>query len=420
MTLANFTVRLQVRDSLGNLRSAQSRQIQVLPNSNNNPSAAFSVSTVANTVFFDASESADIDGDNLSFQWDFGNGISSVGPVTSHTFAPGIYVATLTVLDSRGGRDTLSQQLDLRPVADREVISLNFTGTSWQDFYLRPYEYAGAFPVRNWNNVITVDQTGFHDNFGSAVPVTVTPQRDRAHRNLTSPVNTGDARMLAVGWTRNGTSANYTLNDIPYPSYDLYVYFAGARPAPPRTVQIRVGSESRFIRDDTQSWNGVLQESTATSAASAEDGPSYVVFRNLTGATQLISFSGMNDPGPAGIQIVNNAAPNLSPTALFAMTPLTGTAPLEVSFDASESFDPDGTIVRYEWDFIGNNVWQDGTANETFVYLFPDDFQPGLRITDNQEPLLLFAVTLRSLEQVFRRWLRLISALFLWALSPRN
>ncbi|MCC5842626.1 MAG: hypothetical protein JJU05_00095 [Verrucomicrobia bacterium] len=64
-----------------------------------------------------------------------------------------------------------------------------------------------------------------------------------------------------------------------YDLYDLYVYFAGTRQVPPRTQRITVNGESKFIRDDTGGWNGVLEESLATSAADAVDGPAYVVFQ---------------------------------------------------------------------------------------------------------------------------------------------
>lgn len=49
---------------------------------------------------------------------------------------------------------------------------------------------------------------------------------------------------------------------------------------------------------------------------------------------------------------------NQSPNASFTASPTSGGAPLEVSFDASESSDPDGSIVSYSW------VLGDG-ANET-------------------------------------------------------
>jgi len=39
------------------------------------------------------------------------------------------------------------------------------------------------------------------------------------------------------------------------------------------------------------------------------------------------------------------------PVALFAATAETVNTDESISFDASESYDPDGTIVSYSWDF---------------------------------------------------------------------
>ncbi|GJM64149.1 LamG-like jellyroll fold domain-containing protein [Persicobacter diffluens] len=48
---------------------------------------------------------------------------------------------------------------------------------------------------------------------------------------------------------------------------------------------------------------------------------------------------------------IGNVTPNLAPTASFTMTPESGVAPLNVTFDASASADPDGTITNYHWSF---------------------------------------------------------------------
>ncbi len=55
------------------------------------------------------------------------------------------------------------------------------------------------------------------------------------------------------------------------------------------------------------------------------------------------------DPDPDGASDLDLPPPNEAPVAMFTATPEAGPAPLAVTFDASASTDPDGTIVSYEW-----------------------------------------------------------------------
>ncbi|MEM9773706.1 MAG: PKD domain-containing protein [Chloroflexota bacterium] len=76
----------------------------------------------------------------------------------------------------------------------------------------------------------------------------------------------------------------------------------------------------------------------------------------------------------------NTTPPNLPPVAEITVNPLTGSAPLTVTF-ASTSYDPDGTIVEHRWDF-GEGLQRDGTT-EVHVYNTPGDYEAELLITDN-------------------------------------
>ncbi|UCG68469.1 MAG: right-handed parallel beta-helix repeat-containing protein, partial [Thermoplasmata archaeon] len=65
---------------------------------------------VNDTIYFDGSASHDVDGDIVSYEWDFGDGSPlSSGETTSHVYNPNaIYTVTLTVTDNDGltGTDT--------------------------------------------------------------------------------------------------------------------------------------------------------------------------------------------------------------------------------------------------------------------------------------------------------------------------
>ncbi len=72
-----------------------------------------------------------------------------------------------------------------------------------------------------------------------------------------------------------------------------------------------------------------------------------------------------------------------APLAFFVATPSTGEAPLTVSFDASRSSDPDGTIAQYEWDFNGDGDVDATGVTASYKYTTPGVFIATLTVTDN-------------------------------------
>ncbi len=61
-------------------------------------------------VFFDGTQSYDLDGEIVSYLWDFDDGAMSTSASIGHTFAaPGNYVVTLVVTDDDGAEDVASQ-----------------------------------------------------------------------------------------------------------------------------------------------------------------------------------------------------------------------------------------------------------------------------------------------------------------------
>jgi PKD repeat protein/outer membrane protein assembly factor BamB len=73
--------------------------------------------------------------------------------------------------------------------------------------------------------------------------------------------------------------------------------------------------------------------------------------------------------------------PNIPPVASFTATPQSGTAPLQVNFNASASSDPDGTIVSYSWNFGDTNTGSGVTASHT--YSSAGNYTATLTVTDN-------------------------------------
>jgi len=75
---------------------------------------------------------------------------------------------------------------------------------------------------------------------------------------------------------------------------------------------------------------------------------------------------------------------NQAPTAVITATPLAGNSPLVVTFDASESVDPDGEIRTYAWDFgDAGATSSEAIAHHTFLALTEAKvFTVTLRVTD--------------------------------------
>ncbi|MEL7160647.1 MAG: PKD domain-containing protein, partial [Bacteroidota bacterium] len=74
------------------------------------------------------------------------------------------------------------------------------------------------------------------------------------------------------------------------------------------------------------------------------------------------------------------APPNVLPTAFFTADPLTGDAPLTISFDASGSTDSDGTITAYNWSFGDGETGSGETPSHDF--LTAGEYTVSLTVTD--------------------------------------
>jgi len=93
--------------------------------SSGEPFASFEASVIEGmiplTVDFDASESEDVDGEIVSYYWDFGDGATGAGINVSHTYVGGgRFIVTLTVTDDDGrtGTETTEITVYQKPYAE--------------------------------------------------------------------------------------------------------------------------------------------------------------------------------------------------------------------------------------------------------------------------------------------------------------
>jgi hypothetical protein len=91
-------------------------------------------------------------------------------------------------------------------------------------------------------------------------------------------------------------------------------------------------------------------------------------------------------PTPNGIKLRYKKLTVNQPPVANAGGPYQGNEGSPVTFDASASSDPDGTIVKYEWDFNNDGTYDQTVATPTISYTYPDNYsgQVKLRVTDNE------------------------------------
>jgi len=87
-----------------------------------------------------------------------------------------------------------------------------------------------------------------------------------------------------------------------------------------------------------------------------------------------------------GFLLVNGSAPpppssNEAPVAIASADTTSGKAPLPVIFTGDRSYDPDGTINTYHWDFGDSN--SSAEANPTHTYTGPGTYLAVLTVTDD-------------------------------------
>jgi PKD repeat protein len=104
-----YTVTLTVTDDMGAPDTASTTAtIGAAPNEPPfaDPNGPYT-GTVGQTVQFDGSGSADLDGTIVAYDWDFGDGATGTGVSPAHAYAAtGTYTVTLTVTDDMGASDT--------------------------------------------------------------------------------------------------------------------------------------------------------------------------------------------------------------------------------------------------------------------------------------------------------------------------
>lgn len=89
----------------------------------------------------------------------------------------------------------------------------------------------------------------------------------------------------------------------------------------------------------------------------------------------------LNNEDTTTAEIAVSTTENVPPSADIDANPTSGEAPLEVSFDASGSSDPDGKIESYYWDLGDGST--SGQESGTYTYSDQGEYTVTLTVTDD-------------------------------------
>lgn len=236
-----YPITLTVQDLEG-LSSTMTQQVTVV--ANEAPVAAFVATVTGHSLAVDASAAQDLDGNIVSYAWDFGDSGAGTGKTATHEYGEaGTFSVTLTVTDNRGATHHLTkivQTVDTPNVApaaaftdvvnaleatldasasqdpDGSIVSYTWDfgdGTSGTGMTTtHTYATAGNYQVK----LTVTDNKNATDTATKQVTATTPPQgpmnfaADTFERSLATGLGNADT---GGAWTLRGAATNYSVTN---------------------------------------------------------------------------------------------------------------------------------------------------------------------------------------------------------------
>jgi PKD repeat protein len=144
------------------------------------------------------------------------------------------------------------------------------------------------------------------------------------------------------------------------------------------------------VSTDGESWTTVA---VITGGNGGEDD---IVFSDIS--ARYVRMYGTERTTPYGYSLYEfeiygaQQGENISPVAAITANPMSGESPLVVTFNGENSYDSDGSIVSYSWDF-GDGTTGNG-SEVAHTYSLADSYSAILTVTDNEDATGQASVTI--------------------------
>lgn len=226
----------------------------------------------------------------------------------------------------------------------------------------------------SWNLGTGIDYAGetFSEAFSNAGNITVTLEvsdgedTDTATQSFTVSEDTGTGNLSCTIGNADVWNNGYVLNNIT-------VTNTGNAPVSNWQVSLVFNQAPRV----SNSWNASLSTEGNTVVASGGS--------LAPGGSAVFGFQGSHSGNfnvPDCITDGSEPPINTPPVASLSATPVSGTAPLAVSFDGSASSDADGDTLSYSWNFGDGNTGTGETASHSYTQA--GSYTASLTVSDGQ------------------------------------
>ncbi len=344
-----YTVRLRVTDNSGTIRNEALDQMTVVVNAAPVADAGpDQVVSPGQQVAFDAGRSTDQDGSIEQFIWDFGDGSRGEGASVRHAYAkPGRYVSRLTVRDDTGQERAVDH--------DEAVIVVNSTpvAVAGPDVLVAPNQSFGLTALQSFDTDGSITAYRWELSDGSAAreqPAFTTsiasPGIYTARLMVTDDSGTENARDEDQLTVRvNSSPQAVTVPEIT--TCDVTIEFDGTASVDPDGDALHYSWD---FGDGTPNTMGPIIRHSYL------EGGTYPVVLTVNDGTGLSNASDTAD------MLVSINRPPLA----VAGPDTTVCAGEFVIFDGSDSSDPEGGLLKFDWEFGDESTGQG--VNPTTMY----------------------------------------------------
>jgi parallel beta-helix repeat protein len=297
------------------------------------PVANFSFSPLVPTSidtinFFDLSTDPDGYSDLSNWTWDFGDGNSSYEQHPNHSYAhSGLYTVSLIVRDAQGASDVTSQTitvLNVGPIANFTVFPMDPYSHDVIQFNSTSVDPDGSIVNWTWDmddgTILYGEQVTYSFNEGSYTVVLFIMDNDGA---------------------TNFTMRTITVENIP-PAAD-FTYFP-VNPTTQDNISFIDQSTDRVLLN----WSWDFGDGNS----SYQQHPTH---RYPKSGIYLVTLTVTDDDGATNATSKNISVLNMAPVANFSFSPPHPTTQDLINF-TDYSFDLDGSIVNWSWDFGDGNT----------------------------------------------------------------